>query len=509
MLNNPHAVPHLKYEVSADVKPREPHALTTRFPVFLSSVCMEDTSRPRSESKLQALRTDIFETVGMKTHVYVDECLFEDSGQDHMATIDRLVPRIRDCDEFVGIIAPRRPGSQVKIESAISSVTFFEMELFQASLSFGRKPVHVFLLADGERADSLDGVWRLVQTAFPDHHITGPLPPEDIKTEIRKLIETPRHLPSVGELLDGILLPTTGARFVRALDAMREGLPYSNLRLLDGRYFTGGDRPSGSAFDTLMAQVRSEPNAEKRLSRLWLVLRELMHTPYSMHTKDQTLLRRWEEVLRLWATAGAWYGLHGHTPIGTLAALNSAEEVSALLSSQAPINADQRRSGSGLASAKYSIGRRLQGPRRSLVLNEALKHAKDAFLPGDQDESGLRLVTASILLNLGYREDAMEHFHAAYSIQTKSKTAKPHEIGQAMSELGYGYLRTFHLRRGLELCEESIPLLRQTDNLGFLARGLRKLCWAYRLNLSLFKAHAIGVEWKQLVEDNGLYDQSP
>ena len=55
-------------------------------------------------------------------------------------------------------------------------------------------------------------------------------------------------------------------------------------------------------------------------------------------------------------------------------------------------------------------------------------------------------------------------------------------IGEAMSELGYAYLRQFRLRRGLDFCREGVHFLRKAGRPGFLARGLRKLSVAYLSN---------------------------
>lgn len=134
------------------------------------------------------MRAEIFNAIGMKTRVYVDEQLFDDPAQDAMATIDRLVPRIRDCEVFVCIIAPQRAGSGIRLQRAVSAVTFFELELFQAALSLGRKPVHIFMLSDADPAEEMQAILRLVQIAFPEHHIKGPMGEAEIKEEMRKLV---------------------------------------------------------------------------------------------------------------------------------------------------------------------------------------------------------------------------------------------------------------------------------------------------------------------------------
>lgn len=356
----------------------------------------------------------------------------------------------------------------------------------------------------------MQGILQLIESVFPSHCIRPPMPDKAIKEEVRRLVDLtgPRNriaLPFRG------LRTSTGTVFVRALDSVRSPqCSYSQLRLLNGVYVTGGPKPAGQAVAALVSEIKTDRNVEKRLVRLWLALRELMQRSFDKKS-DLTVLRQWEVVLGAWATAGAWYGLHGHTPLGTLAALNTASEVKRCIQNSGvrPEPTEIARQGGALASAKYSIGRRLRRRRRDRLLREALGHLDESYVHGGSDMPGALLIRGSILLYLRERKDAIEAFKKALALREGHPTTSAHDIGQAMSELGFGYLRTFHVRRGLSYCQESIPLLRTTDNLGFLARGLRKLHLAYYMNGMFLKANATYQEWKQLVEDNCLYDQSP
>ena len=241
--------------------------------------------------------------------------------------------------------------------------------------------------------------------------------------------------------------------------------PYSELQLLNGAFFTGGPEPEGRAVDFLVTQIETEKNVEKRLSRLWLALRELMKKPFTVET-EPTVLRHWDTILGLWATAGAWYGLHGHTPLGTLAALNTASKVKERLGAHGfGLNASETaHQGGALASAKYSIGRRLRGHRRDHVLNEALGDLEGSHFSGGPDESGSLLVKGSILLHLDRKKPAIEAFKEALALRESIGSTPEHEIGQAMSELGYalgvhdrtcGLKTTFSARKQGSLQAES------------------------------------------------------
>ncbi len=94
---------------------------------------------------------------------------------------------------------------------------------------------------------------------------------------------------------------------------------------------------------------------------IWFGLRELLNA-HHRHTVDTDLLKYWERLLREWARAGVWYGLHGDMPLGCLASLNSVvilrNRVASLHSGATHLQ-ETEYPGGALASAKYSIAKRL------------------------------------------------------------------------------------------------------------------------------------------------------
>ena len=89
----------------------------------------------------------------------------------------------------------------------------------------------------------------------------------------------------------------------------------------------------------------------------------------------------------------------------------------------------------------------------------------------------------------------------------KENHAADHELGDALSELGFAHLWQLSPRKGLRFCEEGVAKLRQGGRAGFLARGLRKLAVAYLVNGRLRKAYEARREAKSVASAHGALDQ--
>src|SRR5208283_389297 len=98
---------------------------------------------------------------------------------------------------------------------------------------------------------------------------------------------------------------------------------------------------------------------ERKLSRLWLVMRELMPAAPS-EPRFAEYLPFWDQALGRWGSAAAWYGLHAHLYLGGLAALQSVADVRAILRDRCLMRATPAETAppsTALASALYSIAK--------------------------------------------------------------------------------------------------------------------------------------------------------
>jgi tetratricopeptide (TPR) repeat protein len=469
------------------------------YPIFLSSLCRE----------LYDLRKKIYEDIGGCNLVYVDEQVkWRDiKQQEDIEAVDELIRRVREANVFICVLGGKRHGSPIKIDLRPSAVSFFEIELFQAALL--EKEVYLFVRDDFVPEPRLQRLLEILRFAFPEWFNQQRLTDKQITERIKRLVGKERRKFLLNPF-NAIRSPIN--RLVQALYIARGRNSFNSpLLFLDEEFEARVSSPDQQIIISLQKQITTEQNEEKRLSRLWIALRELMSAPYT-NLKDHTLLCQWNEILGKWASAGSWYGLHGDMPLGCLSALNSMVKVRQQIGRLSIKNVTSEQTaypGGALASAKYSIAKRLfVKADRNTRLNEALNDIQQSLkLSINSDDSGLRAIKGSIFRQLGRVTEAISEYDAVLKIRQKQAVSDA-SIGEAMSELGLGYLRQWNLPKGLQYCKEGVALMRNGAFAGFLARGLRKLSLAYLVNGKLLKAHDAWHESKKVASKYGAFDQA-
>jgi tetratricopeptide (TPR) repeat protein len=470
------------------------------FPVFVSSLC-------RRAPGLEDLRAQIYHEVGRKTYVYVDEQFKhrDTERQDDLEAADELICRVREANTFICILGGSSHGSPIKVDGIPSSASFFEIELYQAALL--QKKIHVFVRSDFTPEPRLGALLHILRDTFCEWRNIKRQTDSEILAGVKRVVDGTLGHPARRSWL---ALRAPIDRFVQALYAARaRNRPAPSIFFLSGDTDPTRGKPRVEIIRPLVQDIERQRNEEKRLSRLWIGLRELMALNHQ-DLQDQELLGYWNRLLAEWARAGAWYGLHGDTPLGCLAALNSLTQVRsriAMLFLATTESGDTAFPGGALASSKYSIAKRLYVKQDRLArFNEALSDLGRSLDIERGDISGLLAIRGSILRQIGRISDCIDDYEKVLGMR-RERNAPPNEIGEALSELGYAYLRQFSPRRGLRLCEEGVEKLRQGGRPGFLARALRKLAVAYLINGRFVKAYETRQEARAAALNFGVLDQ--
>ena len=324
-----------------------------------------------------------------------------------------------------------------------------------------------------------------------------------ILDKVRQLVNTERRKRIFG-LPQFLRRPIR--RLVQALHTARSSHP---LFFLDAQFERRNNPPNIAIISSLCNQTQKLPTEEQKLSRLWIAIRELMSMPYT-EIYDKTLLSYWNQILSNWARTGAWYGLHGHTPLGCLAALNSLTEVRRRLADKFATELSPGTiayPGGALSSAKYSIAKHLYVMKdRRDMLNDALADVQLALKESKANEDGLIAISGSTLRKLHRFSQAVADYETVYRIR-QNNGASDNKIGEALSELGFGYLCQGKLRKGRGYCEKGVRLLRGTESPGFLVRALRKLAIIYLVTGHLHKAYETWTKARQITSARGIFDQ--
>lgn len=252
-----------------------------------------------------------------------------------------------------------------------------------------------------------------------------------------------------------------------------------------------------------LAEVARAKSEGQRLARLWVGMREVMCAPY-WEDVGRPWLDSWHQLLTAWNSAGAWYGLHGHLELGYLAAINSLIEVKQLgIRDSAARSADPAWDipYGAKASAYYALARRVNSKMlRWKGLITALRLINRMRYHDLIGESNGLAIKGSILLEMRNPLGIVAYRRVLRLREVGG--ASPGAIGEAMTELGYAYVRLHARKKGLDLLEHGVELMKQAGYRGgFVVRAQYKLAEAYERAGRNERAETVRQEALALAQD--------
>lgn len=223
------------------------------------------------------------------------------------------------------------------------------------------------------------------------------------------------------------------------------------------------------------------------------------------------LLPYWNQFFGEWTSAGSWYGLHSHNYLAVLPAVVQQAKVRKALRDLGSVEWRDEPvyyPGGGLASARYSVANLCGNERnRRQILQAALADVARSFEEGRQLPADLRAVRGSIYRRLCAYGTAVEDYEAVVRLRREADSGGA-EVGQAISELGFGYLFRLQLWKGRSYLEEGVRMLGGKGvRPGFLIRAKRKLAIAYWLTGRFADAKREAQEARELAAHHEVRDQ--
>ena len=407
--------------------------------------------------------------------------------------VDVLIARVREAEQFLCVLGPMRHGSLIEL-SAATNVSYFEIELYQAALL--RKPTHIFLAKGFGPDPRLTGLLEIARFAFPHAAIVEELSDKEILLEIEQVLRRRiRRKHSIDKPANRAALP----RFVSRLSDARSSVP---LLFAGGVFDKNAGPPDTQVFAEALASADASLNQEAHLARSWLAIRELQGAPYN-ESKFSDFLTMWNEALGHWAGAASWYGLHGHLFMGVLASLNSLHIVRERLLRE---GVSTTLPNGPLASAIYSIAKlQSNGRSKRAAFTQALKHANLALDSPLTDRSGVLAIRGSIYLQLRRTASAVRDYETVLKLREQANDT-PARIGEAMSELGFGYLMQRKYKQAIGMLANGVQMLAPKPS-GFLVRAKKKLALAYLVTGRLRLAAREAGEARAMAADLAMFDQ--
>ncbi|HEX3554313.1 MAG TPA: hypothetical protein VIA62_13890 [Thermoanaerobaculia bacterium] len=378
--------------------------------------------------------------------------------------------RVRKASKFVCVL-----DGSYGAPLEVSETCILELELASALLS--RRDISVFLVEPFELDPRLAGILETLQAACPDA----------IDWVAKRREDIPALVTDWSERLEAPSKPRGNlfGRLVQFLARKRtENYRDLDVLFLDGRVAPlSPEPPDKERIEILLRRSAEEDKAPNKLAHLWAAIRKLSAAPYDS-PKFRDFLPLWHRALGRWASASAWYGLHGHFLIGRLAAVNTIVAIREKLAREDHDDemAIQGTHGS-IASEYYSIAK--QVPRRwdrRKLLERALEKVTFALDQGQPDPSGLLAIRGSVRLALGEARLAVEDYDKSLKVRVR-RGEDQGRIGEAEVELAMGYLRSGRIWKVKDLLEQGVDRLRGSHRPEFLVRALRKLGFFYALTL--------------------------
>lgn len=391
-----------------------------------------------------------------------------------------------------------------------SQISILELELFMAALA--KRKIAMFLLDPFEEDPRLVSLLEVVRAASPHSVYPDPLPKERIVSAIARLFDSEGgEKVTTAVYCSGIL-----GRLTRFLARLRSPKIQERFSELDVQFLNAAYVPISSGYpdkeyiESLIARAAHEQNIPDKLAQLWVAIRHLSKAP---HTEPRygEYLPLWEQALGHWASASAWYGLHGHVYLGRLAAVNSLLGIRSHMTTatKSPLEPQSIQGTRGaIASEYYSIAKLVDTwkDHRSL-LKKALWNV-DMALAAQQtsDSSGLLAIRGSIWLGLGQPFKAVRDYEESLRQRLEANEGAG-RIGEAQVELGMAYLCIGHIWKAQNLLEAGVENLESSDQHPFTVRALRKLSHFYALTFRRSRSAEVLRRAKLLAEEHEIEGQ--
>jgi Flp pilus assembly protein TadD len=419
-----------------------------------------------------------------------------ESGTPGMAITQRMAQQIRTSNIFICVLTGRY-GTSVFEDT--QSVSILETEIYHAAL-FHDDP-NFFLMEPFDADARLNGLLDVVRTMRPGV-LTGLVRPKrDIMDEIRRILEASKPRKQRSRAL-------SRRKLVSEL-TFRRGAAPRDIEFLDRVFRPVSDRADKDRIREQLSFLTSETRMEYRLSRTWIVLRELSAAPYDDEGYSE-YLPLWNTALGAWSSAAAWLSLHGHLYAGRLAAVNSLLRIRESMNPR-ELAEDLPRYIQGTKGARgseyYSMAKLM---RTKAEREHYLRLARSDVEQGlaaqtDGDVSGYLAILGHIDVAQGRLTDATAIFSRMREL--REERGDPGGIGEALKDEASVLIRQWRFTEAENRLHRAVELLEIAANHPFLVQALKALAVAQAANGHIPAARATLLHAYDVAVQHEIYAQ--
>lgn len=378
---------------------------------------------------------------------------------------DICLENIASCD-LVMCVINENLGSHILKEDVILEAKHFEIEILSASLQ--RKPMVIWNASTSVRDHETQDFINCILT---DDNLCSTSSLDAAIAAIELYQQTGNHgfgnkQKSNNPKMYGL---TNRLAIIRAsygsLFSQRMELPF-----LGSAIFTGS-RPNVDLALDLAADATRQQNLHIRIARLWGSIRELSPS-HPLDSSDPIILHAWDKVLGAWASAASWYGLHAHIHVGCVAACTTHWRLRQIMRAGLPGNKDIEIPVGALASANYSLIKRLPLLIRIGAFRKLIKFM-DENISQAQYTSGLLAIRGSINIQLLNPFAAYRDFELGLR-KLEEQGGSPLRVADAKIHLAVASGMLFRRSEARALIDDGLREMRGKVSAGEMLRALRK-----------------------------------
>lgn len=477
-------------------------------------------------SGLKDIRADLYEWANVQGY---EAWLFEKAREEAEwrklkapETEKLCLDEVSRADLYIGIFH-KVYGSSA--QQHFGTISFVDAEFFEAFKS--GVPMRLFILEPFDPQEELQQLLQIVRSLRPNSIIvcaTEQALKERIKWDIDRHFRRSSFLSLPRNPYNYLKRYFTSVVLSRKIHDDEE----TGLRFLLDRYPSTSVRLDPDLVRSQIQEVKRFKSYDAQLNGCWNTLQGLFNVPW---WRNHDHLKLWDEVLGVWDTAAAWYGLHGFGYIGKLAGDNTLLAVRALLASHGEtasikqlLESGSKKTGTteewihlyglggALASEYYSIAKTVLVPSlKKRYLEKAdswIRVAERTYKmennPGRQ--AGLSTIRGYIMVDLSRTDEAVKLFDQSLKLRKDGGWSLA-SIAEAKADLGYAHMLVGRKREAEALLLEGVHDLEAYGSPGFVVRAKKKLASFYFRQRAFRRGLQQLVEAKTICEKHNIKDQ--
>lgn len=411
-----------------------------------------------------------------------------------------FIEEVKTSDLYIGIFSHRYGGSG---EQHYSKISYTDLEFFEAFRQ--NKPIKCYILEPFNPETELKMLLEIIRVLVPGSLTTCKTEQTLLET-IKKDIDiffSKKTISNFRNITDFIRFSKFSrfSKFINSciLDRQQYDDQEGGLRLLIPQPRNLTLPLDKNQLEQEISLIKNIKHYQEQLNSAMAVISKLSMFPWN-RVEHSEYLKLWDAVLSIWDKASAWYGLHGFTYLGKLAANNTSIAIRSLIASRGESENVKKllfshpnktgcieewvnlySLGGNLASEYYSIAQTVFSKKlkkKYLLKAKNWVNVAERTYEMEQDwykQASISSIKGQIFLRLGNIAEAIKILERSLCVRQDYKLGENY-VAVAKSNLGYAYMKQQGMKAKAEkFLLEGLEISEKLMDTGFCVRAKLKL----------------------------------